>query len=413
MTRPSKPTSTLALLQEPRLRRLLVAQVPADLADWLDFVALGALVAFHWHLGAPALAAVTLALGLPYVVLIPFLGVIVDRADLRLVLVASNLGRAAATAAFAFAPNLATLLVLAALKSSADALFVPAKQAALPLVAPPDRLMAANGVSHAINQLSKLAGPALGGALIAVLAPQQVFLVNAGLSVIAGLLLVGLPLRGPAPRHSAGPRSMWREFREGMALFRTRPRLTLALVAMTVGFFLIFLYDGLIVLLIREIGFSQAMFGFTIAAVGAGGAAGAIALGRYGERRNPLLLMAAGSIASGLLVAATGHVGRGDLAVSAFVFVALACATGIASAAIFVPFRTIQQRETPPGMLGRVTAVSEAVTTVATVAAPPIGAVVAEMAGTPAPFLIAGYLLACFGLALTLLPRRLRDDRDG
>ena len=309
MTRPSKPTSTLALLQEPRLRRLLIAQVPADLADWLDFVALGALVAFHWHLGAPALAAVTLALGLPYVVLIPFLGVIVDRADLRLVLVASNLGRAAATAAFAFAPNLATLLVLAALKSSADALFVPAKQAALPLVAPPDRLMAANGVSHAINQLSKLAGPALGGALIAVLAPQQVFLVNAGLSVIAALLLVGLPLRGPAPRHSAGPRSMWREFREGMALFRTRPRLTLALVAMTVGFFLIFLYDGLIVLLIREIGFSQAMFGFTIAAVGAGGAAGAIALGRYGERRNPLLLMAAGSIASGLLVAATGHVG--------------------------------------------------------------------------------------------------------
>ena len=334
MTRPSKPTSTLALLQEPRLRRLLVAQVPADLADWLDFVALGALVAFHWHLGAAALAAVTLALGLPYVVLIPFLGVIVDRADLRLVLVASNLGCAAATAAFAFAPNLATLLVLAALKSSADALFVPAKQAALPLVAA--------GQADGGKWRQPCHQPALetrrsrlGGALIAGLAPQQVFLVNAGLSVIAALLLVGLPLRGPAPPHSAGPRSMWREFREGMALFRTRPRLTLALVAMTVGFFLIFLYDGLIVLLIREIGFSQAMFGFTIAAVGAGGAAGAIALGRYGERRNPLLLMAAGSIASGLLVAATGHVGRGDLAVSAFVFVALACATGIASAAMF------------------------------------------------------------------------------
>src|SRR5215207_3830624 len=118
MTTASKPSSTLALMRDPRLRRLLIAQVPADLADWLDFVALGALVAFHWHLGAPALAAVTLALGLPYVVLIPLLGVIVDRADLRLVLVASNLGRAAATAAFAFAPNLATLLVLAALKSS-------------------------------------------------------------------------------------------------------------------------------------------------------------------------------------------------------------------------------------------------------------------------------------------------------
>jgi hypothetical protein len=36
---------SLAPLAVPKLRRLLSAQIPSDLADWLDFVALSALVA--------------------------------------------------------------------------------------------------------------------------------------------------------------------------------------------------------------------------------------------------------------------------------------------------------------------------------------------------------------------------------
>jgi hypothetical protein len=50
------------------LRRLVAAQVPADLADWLDLVALGTLLAFSWQLGQTVLASL-LAVTLPCVVL--------------------------------------------------------------------------------------------------------------------------------------------------------------------------------------------------------------------------------------------------------------------------------------------------------------------------------------------------------
>src|SRR5687768_10041091 len=165
--------SALAPLEVPRLRRLLAAQVPADLADWLDLVALGTLLAFHWQLGPTALAALMVAIALPYVVLGPPIGVLIDRSDLRLLLIASSSLRAVATAAFAVAPDLPILLALVVLKSSVDAVFTPAKQATIPLPAPANRLMAANGLSHTINQVTKVAGPALGGALVAIPEPKQ------------------------------------------------------------------------------------------------------------------------------------------------------------------------------------------------------------------------------------------------
>jgi len=49
----------------------------------------------------------------------------------------------------------------------------------------PDRLLAANSLSHVINQLTKIIGPALGRILTVFLDLQQIFLVNAGLSLIA------------------------------------------------------------------------------------------------------------------------------------------------------------------------------------------------------------------------------------
>jgi MFS family permease len=391
--------AALAPLRVRVLRRLLLAQLPADLADWLDLVALGALLAFHWERGPAALAALTLSLSIPYVILLPFVGVIIDRSDLRTALIASNLGRAAATAAFVVAPDLPTLLVIALIKSSADAFFTPSKQAALPLLAPANELMAANALSHSINQLAKIAGPALGGALLLLLEPQQVFLVNAAFSLVATLTVLGLPRKLRAEHEGGAPTGFFRELQAGVAVFRARPVLMVALVASAAGFFVIFLYDALIPILIKEIGHPETMFGLAIAAVGAGGVIGALLLGQFGGGHNPLRVMAIGGALSGALVAVIGHVGRGDLALPGPLFLGLFFVLGIANAGMFVPYRTVQQQETPPHMLGRVTAVSEAATTLAMLAGPPLGALLAQSAGVASPFLLGGYALMACGLA--------------
>ncbi len=397
----------LAPLAVPRLRRLLAAQIPADLADWLDLVALGTLLAYSWQEGPTALAFLMLAIGLPYVVLGPAIGVVVDRTDLRVLLVASNVFRALATAAFAIAPDLPILLTLVALKSSVDAVFTPAKQAAIPLLTPPDRLMAANGLSHTINQTTKVAGPALGGALMIAVEPTVVFFLNAGLSLVAAFLLLGLPstLR-PLPDKSerAGFRS---ELRQGITHIRSRPVLATAILAMTIGFLVMFLYDGLIALLVKEVGYPSSMFGTAIAVLGAGGVVGALLLGQFGERRDPLVLMSFAGITSGILVATIGHVGRNDISMPPQLFLTTLFAVGIACAGLFVPYRTVLQRETPANLLGRVSAVGEAAIALATLAGPPLGAVLANEAGIAAPFLLGGYLTALLGLVLLAVRHRI------
>ena len=175
------------------LPRLLTAQAPADLADWLDFVALGGLLVFHWGVGPVALAWLAVALGLPYVLVGPFMGGLVDRMPLRAALVLSNLGRALATAALVLPGTVPALLAVVFLKGCADSAFTPARQAAIQALAPPEARTMANGVSHAVNQSAKIAGPALGGLLLTVLEPQSVFLVNAAVSALAALILCTLP----------------------------------------------------------------------------------------------------------------------------------------------------------------------------------------------------------------------------
>ncbi|MBA8900867.1 MFS transporter [Phyllobacterium sp. P30BS-XVII] len=407
----SLPTA-LSPLAVPRLRRLFIAQVPADLADWLDFVALAALLTFHWNLGPAALASLTLALALPYVVLAPLIGVLVDRSDQRTLLIASNFLRAVATAAFAIAPNLPILLLLVIAKSGVDAVFTPAKQATIPLLSPPNGLMAANSLSHTINQVTKVAGPALGGGLVVLLNPQQIFLANASLSLIAALILLGLPSGLRHAREATGSRGFRREFVDGLVLIRRRPLLLTAIVTMGIGFFLIFLYDGLISLLIKQTGYSDAMLGISVAATGAGGVLGALLLGQFGARRDPLRLMATGGIGCGLLIAVTGHVGRGDLVMSPMIFCLLQFVIGVTSACLFVPYRTVLQKETPPESLGRVTAVGEAVSAIGITAAPPLGAVLAGVAGVPAPYLLSGYLTVTLAVVLLAYRQRIASHND-
>ena len=125
----------------------------------------------------------------------------------------------------------------------------------------------------------------------------------------------------------------------------------------------------------------------------------------------PSALMAAGGMVGGLLVALIGHVGRGNITMPPLLFLATLFAIGIASAGLFVPYRTVLQRETPPNLLGRVTAVGEAAIAIATLVGPPLGAILANMAGISAPFLLGGYLIALLALALVFSRRRISAPR--
>lgn len=242
----AQPTGYASLLRLPVPRRLAFASVPADFADWLDYAAVIALLVFAWGEGPFVLALFAFVLTLPYVAVGPLLAVYVDRTPLARVLVLSNIGRALTTLALVVAPSTAAVLGLVFLRACVDSAVGPARQAAIQASTPPEMLGTANGLHHAINQTSKIAGPAMGGLLLALIPAQAVFGINAVLSLLAAALIWGiaLPVR-PKPKIEA-PTKFLADLVAGVAEFRRSRLLLAALVFSSVAYFAFFLYDALI-----------------------------------------------------------------------------------------------------------------------------------------------------------------------
>ncbi|MBF0679203.1 MAG: MFS transporter [Devosia sp.] len=395
-----------ALLSLPVPRRLALASLPADFADWLDYAAIVALLVFGWGHGPFALAIFALALSLPYIMVGPLAAVVVDRSSISAVLVISNLGRALATLGFAFTGDAAMLLVLVFLRGAIDSAFTPARQAALQATTPKHLLGHANGLHQAINQTSKIAGPAIGGLLLVIWPAQGVFLFNAGLSLIA--VVIALTLVIPPREQGEGDGQRGRFFVEslaGIAEFRRSRRLLVALIFSAFAYFSFFLYDALIALLAEGFGFGATAFGLSIAASGLGGLIGALVAGCFAAGR-PILVMALAAMISGLTTAAVAAAALAGLMLplAAFLFVLLFM--GGSTAFMLVPYRTIIQAEVPPDRIGRVFAAGEAVITLTMLSAPLIGSAIASQWGTPAAFLVGGALLVVLGGVTLATARR-------
>lgn len=390
-----------SLSRYPNLRRLLIAQVPADFADWLDFVAVIALLAFTWNADPLVFALLAVGLGLPYATVGLLAGAIVDRADLRTVLIASNLGRGAATLCLVFAPGWEALIAIVFIRSCADSFYSPARQAAIQAIVADDDLVQANGLSHAINQSSKIVAPALGGALLTVFEPQSVFLFNALVSAAAAALLWRFPSALRPPAQPAEGAALLTQIGEGIREALGVRALRLALALMAAGYFAMFFYDTLIGPLTKALAFDETTLGLTLAAVGAGGVAGSLGLGLTRGHARPFLWIAAGAALSGVSVIGLGLFETADVTPGAMLYVAIFIVLGLATSLIVVPVRTVIQRETAPEKVARVFSLSEAANTAVLLIAPFIGAMIASAFSIGAAFVAGGAIM--LGLAVVAL----------
>jgi MFS family permease len=95
--------------------------------------------------------------------------------------------------------RIAILVPIAALLGAGEGLFLPGSFAIVPVLVPDQDLQAGNAVVSGGTQLATLAGPALGGALVAFLGPAPAFAIDAASFVISALSLLGIRT---ARRHS-------------------------------------------------------------------------------------------------------------------------------------------------------------------------------------------------------------------
>ncbi|MCF4099116.1 MFS transporter [Maritalea mediterranea] len=397
----------MRLPQNSHMRRILLAQLPADFADWLDYVAIISLFTYTWQVDPVYFAWFIVCLTGPYVVIGPLAGALVDRFDLKGVMVGANFGRALTTFALAFAGLPELMLVLVALRGAVDSFFSPAKQVAIQTLATRDELMATNSASHVINQTSKVAGPAVGGALLLLISPQMVFVVNGVVSLLAMAILLGLPANLKPKTDTStdvGDKStsMFSEIAKGFAVVLEKPALWVTIGLAAMGFFAIFLYDTLLGPLTRELGFDQTILGMSIAAVGGGGVLGALLLGSVKRQIHPYLLMGPSMIIVSGFTILLGWLAINGWVIPSYVFIAAFFTVGVINVGTFVPIRIVLQLETPPDKMGRVTAVNEMTSIVAMMSAPFIGASLAALYELGVPFIVGGSLTLILGI-LTLI----------
>lgn len=287
---------------------LYSGQVVSDIGDWLDYIALIALIVYRWGYGPGALAALAVVMAGPWLVVAPFAGVWADRWPRRRTMVLADLLRAMFVLGLFFAPNLPLLLVLVALKFSASTFFIPARQASIRLSVDESDLLAATSLSQLSLQLSKIVGPALGGLVVALVGPRPAFIVDAATFLVSAAILSRLPPLAPERGAEIASR-FWDEFRSGLSwIVGSRP-LLFALSSMSAAVLVVFTFDSLSALAFERIGFGVSSFGLAVGVIGAGAVGGTLAIGELGHRVNAFTLLAAGKLTAGAGVAAVGIAG--------------------------------------------------------------------------------------------------------
>jgi MFS family permease len=217
-------TTDGSLLRNTRFLQLWVGQGISFVGDAVSTIALVVLMVQITG-SASAVGGVLVARLLPTLAS-PLAGVLADRLDRRVVLVASDLVRAALVLGLVFARDPVVIYILAFLMGSARTLFNPTIRAAFPRVVGRGDLTRANALISGTFSVSETAGPALGGLLVATVGVEAAFVLDSVTYLVSAAFLSRIPLPRPPREEDAG---FGRELKAGFG-YLASSRVPLAIV---------------------------------------------------------------------------------------------------------------------------------------------------------------------------------------
>ena len=347
-----------SVLGNRNLRLLESAGVAAETGKWLYVVAL--LVYAYNVGGASAVGIVSLIRIVPAAVLAPFAAVFTDRYPRQRVLLSTSVVRTfafgGAAAAVALDASSAVVYLIAGVVTLLSTVFRPAEAAIMPsLSRTPEELTAANVAASTIVSIGSLAGPAIGGVLLAATNVETVFAATAGTFLLASLLLAWLPV-DPRPELAAED---VRFTGEALAGFRTivADRHLRVLVGLYGAQTLVAGALGVLIVVtaLRLLDIGEAGVGYLNSAFGVGGLVGVgvtfvlVARQRLGSD------FAVGMALWGIPLVILGVWPRTAVAVIAMALI------GIGDVLVEVAAPTLLQRAVPDEVLGRVFGALESV----------------------------------------------------
>ncbi|TMB86230.1 MAG: MFS transporter, partial [Chloroflexi bacterium] len=204
------------------------------------------LVAMAWQVysisNAPAaLSMVGIAMTIPTLVLLLAGGVVSDRFDRRRVLIGADVVRGLAVGGMALlslagALQLWHMFVLVAVYGAGTAFFGPAFDAIVPELMPSEQLAQANSLDQLVRPIAfRLAGPALGGWMVAGLGVGTAFALDSATFVISAAAVLSMRQYDGCGTRGA---SMMADVRQGYAFVRSNVWLWGTLISAAVAYLL-------------------------------------------------------------------------------------------------------------------------------------------------------------------------------
>ena len=336
-----------------------------------------------------ALAAVGIAWSLPQVILLLITGVLSDRVDRRLLMIAGDVIRGVAIATIGIMSiggtlTMTWLIGLVVVYGAGQALFAPAFSSIVPQVVPEDLLVEANSLGQFVRPVAwTLIGPLVGGALVASVGTGWAFIADASTFVVSAVM-VGLMRTRPEERSDDQRTSPWTDLKEGLRYVRSKTWLWVAMLTGTVSLLATWgPWEVLVPYVVRnDLGGSAADLGFVFGAGGVGSLTVALVFGQRGRlpRRAVTALYLVWAV--GMLMTAGFGLVSSVWQAMAVAFVSESCIT-----ALVVIWFTLLQRLVPGHLLGRVSSLDWLI----------------SIGGVPLSFAVVGPLASAFGVDATLI----------
>ena len=415
---------------------LWTAQVLSQLASNMVLAGLMAIVVGTTGSNT-ANAVLILTFLFPAVAFSAIAGVIVERADAKLIMFGSNVLRAVGTVAFIFVgANVLLIYVINLLIATVTAFFAPAELTSIPRIVDRRHLMAANSVFVlTVNATFAIGFGFLGPLMLTTVGPVAIYVVVAvmfGLAALAILAIPGVPAGvNTAPGAAVAGRALTallEELREGIAFVRRTPRIAWSLTYLGIASSLIGVMGALGPGFATQILRLRAEdFFFIMGPAGLGAVTGILFLNGYGRSIPRRLLIDSGLVAMGITLIAIAAVKPVSVLVSPAVrplqsnlpellspfvsliavVVVIAVSAGVEYAFVAIPSQTALQEELPGDVRGRIFGILNTLLSVASflpvllapAAADIVNIIFPGVAGIPVVMALLGGLTLWAGIA--------------
>ncbi len=415
---------------------LWIGQIFSQLADRIIFVVFITLIVKQFGDSDRFTSFLYVAFTIPAVLLTAIAGVFVDRWPRRMVLVTTNLIRAALVAFIPYVASVSggwAIYAMAFLISAVTQFFVPAESATIPMIVNRENLLTANSLFTTTMMASVIFGFALGDPLIEFFHLSRVHWAITALFLLASLSLslvkppksvVAPEEREPCLTMSESFGRFWHEIKDGMQYINENPLVRNAM------FKLAMLFSAMVALCILFISFSKTYlfddplvaahkFAYIIAFSGVGMAIGAFWVGHAFHHAKRGLMVYSGFLTIGFcLIALTLGVQGIPRHLDVFTWAQpsvhheasvwftfrmlytylLSILMGIGAAFVAIPLQAVLQELIPEDKRGKVFGVQFTILSTSSTLPVLIAGLAVEQVGVAAMFLTIGSPLLLFGL---------------